>query len=381
MYVCNRCSTTPLCVHSVVLHVLVQHSQTSRCFAQGDIEMGLGAKEEQAAETAELLRLALGMYGLTEYHVLHKADPDIKAPSPLPLPPSSLATATNKFPNMSGPGGLAHFRSSSVHAGPSRSCCTAEGCPCDITPVASVFHIPPQSCAAQAWKCDSESCHESCAQALLAWSDSVIVVAFRGTASMRNVVQDLQVRASACLAQNAAHAGVTGVCHSCGPGGRNPRCACLRVGLAHDAPTAARAAAAGHAAAGACRLPARLARQRHCRCRAGRPGAAAAGEPHACAAHARLHHRCACAGVRPCIRAPLDMWHALCRACMQASVMLASGSGHSLGGALATLAAYDIQARFEAAGLRRLHVFTFGAPRAGNHAFARWAGLQRVLPL
>ncbi|BDA45990.1 probable lipase [Coccomyxa sp. Obi] len=43
-------------------------------------------------------------------------------------------------------------------------------------------------------------------------------------------------------------------------------------------------------------------------------------------------------------------------------------TGHSLGGALATLAAYDIQSRF---GLKDLQVYTFGAPRTGNHAFAR----------
>ena len=44
-------------------------------------------------------------------------------------------------------------------------------------------------------------------------------------------------------------------------------------------------------------------------------------------------------------------------------------AGHSLGGALATLAAYDLKSRF-----RRLpvHVYTFGAPRTGNKAFARW---------
>lgn len=43
-------------------------------------------------------------------------------------------------------------------------------------------------------------------------------------------------------------------------------------------------------------------------------------------------------------------------------------AGHSLGGALATLAAYDIQAAF---GFRHLQVYTYGAPRTGNHAFAR----------
>ena len=42
-------------------------------------------------------------------------------------------------------------------------------------------------------------------------------------------------------------------------------------------------------------------------------------------------------------------------------------TGHSLGGALATLAAYDLQAEFA---FRKLQVYTFGSPRTGNHAFA-----------
>ncbi len=42
-------------------------------------------------------------------------------------------------------------------------------------------------------------------------------------------------------------------------------------------------------------------------------------------------------------------------------------AGHSLGGALATLAAHDLQAEFR---FPNLHCYTFGAPRTGNHAFA-----------
>ena len=42
--------------------------------------------------------------------------------------------------------------------------------------------------------------------------------------------------------------------------------------------------------------------------------------------------------------------------------------GHSLGGALGILAAYDIQQAF---GFRNLRVYTYGAPRVGNHRFAR----------
>lgn len=46
-------------------------------------------------------------------------------------------------------------------------------------------------------------------------------------------------------------------------------------------------------------------------------------------------------------------------------------AGHSLGGALATLAAYDIQAACKCLPKKSLSVYTFGAPRVGNHAFAR----------
>ena len=49
------------------------------------------------------------------------------------------------------------------------------------------------------------------------------------------------------------------------------------------------------------------------------------------------------------------------------------GAGHSLGGALATLAAFDIQKQLVAANQRNAQVvcYTFAAPRTGNHAFAR----------
>ncbi len=50
------------------------------------------------------------------------------------------------------------------------------------------------------------------------------------------------------------------------------------------------------------------------------------------------------------------------------TVCLWHDAGHSLGGALAILAAYDIQQAF---GFRNLHVYTYGAPRVGNHRFAR----------
>ena len=46
------------------------------------------------------------------------------------------------------------------------------------------------------------------------------------------------------------------------------------------------------------------------------------------------------------------------------------GAGHSLGGALATLAAYDIRKACPGLGSLDLRCYTFGAPRTGNHAFA-----------
>lgn len=47
-------------------------------------------------------------------------------------------------------------------------------------------------------------------------------------------------------------------------------------------------------------------------------------------------------------------------------------AGHSLGGALATLAAYDFRKKARDNGVDlRVACYTFGAPRVGNHAFAR----------
>ena len=47
---------------------------------------------------------------------------------------------------------------------------------------------------------------------------------------------------------------------------------------------------------------------------------------------------------------------------------LCISAGHSLGGALATLAAYDVVKRFPWGSAQ---VYTVGAPRVGNRAFRR----------
>ncbi|CAL8470482.1 g10024 [Coccomyxa elongata] len=54
-------------------------------------------------------------------------------------------------------------------------------------------------------------------------------------------------------------------------------------------------------------------------------------------------------------------------------------TGHSLGGSLANLAAYDIARALEhCPRMTRIICYTFGSPRTGNHAFAR--DYQRVVP-
>lgn len=50
-------------------------------------------------------------------------------------------------------------------------------------------------------------------------------------------------------------------------------------------------------------------------------------------------------------------------------------AGHSLGGSIACLAAFDIQQAF---GFQRLECYTLGAPRVGNSAFAK--SYNEVIP-
>jgi hypothetical protein len=58
------------------------------------------------------------------------------------------------------------------------------------------------------------------------------------------------------------------------------------------------------------------------------------------------------------------------RACMSWQPLRCAG--HSLGGALAQLAAHDIARGAQVQGLRpKVTCYTFGSPRVGNHAFAR----------
>lgn len=62
--------------------------------------------------------------------------------------------------------------------------------------------------------------------------------------------------------------------------------------------------------------------------------------------------------------------------CSRGDTLAACGfliAGHSLGGALATLAAYDIRQELTKQQQQGVEVvcYSFGAPRTGNHAFAR----------
>ena len=64
------------------------------------------------------------------------------------------------------------------------------------------------------------------------------------------------------------------------------------------------------------------------------------------------------------------MWHACTK--HVASVVQVRLTGHSLGGALATLAALECaQALHAMEANAHIACYTFGAPRTGNHAFAK----------
>ena len=53
------------------------------------------------------------------------------------------------------------------------------------------------------------------------------------------------------------------------------------------------------------------------------------------------------------------------------SICCLIGAGHSLGGALATLAALEVRMACPDHSKLDISCYTFGAPRTGNHAFAR----------
>ena len=60
-------------------------------------------------------------------------------------------------------------------------------------------------------------------------------------------------------------------------------------------------------------------------------------------------------------------------ATLESEKLCFDASGHSLGGALATLAAFDIRKELLKASRSEVQVlcYSFGAPRTGNHAFAK----------
>ena len=65
--------------------------------------------------------------------------------------------------------------------------------------------------------------------------------------------------------------------------------------------------------------------------------------------------------------------HGSYRLCLKNSTRRSLNAGHSLGGALATLAAFDIRQQLLDNNQRDTKVvcYTFAAPRTGNHAFAK----------
>lgn len=76
---------------------------------------------------------------------------------------------------------------------------------------------------------------------------------------------------------------------------------------------------------------------------------------------------------------PLSLFHAQNSDSITAHPLQVYVTGHSLGGALATLAAFDIAKALQGV-QKETHVvcYTFGAPRTGNHAFAH--DYQKVVP-
>ena len=238
-------------------------------------------------------------------------------------------------------------------------------------------------------------------QAVVAWNGEVAVLAFRGTQSLANVRTDAKV---SILPVQATPEHTASPLSSAGLSITLTLKAYV-AGLESRAPATAGPLLAGHPANGAPGLPARLDRQRPGPAGAGplpqgagsrhRPQGEPAGLPHRSAAH---QSTCAshCLMVLPGLVALVPAHQPICsssrgKACLERASLMhgrpnsasirvdfddpqwkVCRAGHSLGGAIATLAAFDIQKTFDR--LPRLTVMTFGAPRTGNAAFAQEFG-------
>ncbi len=271
------------------------------------MEMGLDAKALAAAqaaadaaaaaarEAAELLRLALGMYGLPHCHVIHEADPDIKAGA-LPNLLSRSAHAwtgeaalprleVNPYPNQSDT-----VQDAETFLLPNPAC-TADGAGTSglerqryraVLPRHSQHEergAGPAGGGRQVWQSHPTCpCPAACIHYFIAIPSQS--AERKGKDADRLGVRPPRSRHSTLM------------WHTCKREYRPKQGALAFAGLAHGAPAAARAPAAGHAAAGAQRLPARLAAQRRGRGRHRlfrRPAAAAAHPP---GRPAPVHHRC-----------------------------------------------------------------------------------------
>ena len=222
---------------------------------------------------------------------------------------------------------------------------------------------------------------------LIGWSDSAIVVSFRGTASLRNALADLQARAC-CPCMCATLLPICSIFEELPiPRQRGAAAAC-RPGVWHTR----RCAGGGTWRRVLLCITASTA--------AGQPPGSTGARPHPfslaqdCSllttyalqwftlpAH-HLHGQEECVPLHKLEVLGLSTvsWRAVCRRVIThiQSIVAASGlkpssvrvllTGHSLGGAVACLAAHDLVTQ---CGLTSCSVYTFGAPRPGNRAFRK----------